>query len=191
MTYPDAPNTQPGYVPPPPPRKSNTWKIVLIVFAVCAVFAFTCCGGFFGFLFSAKASVEPVADAFLDALAAKDYAAAYEVASPQWKAKQNLADFTATLERVEGILGAPTSYSSHSFNVNKTNNTGTAELVYTVQYAKASAEATVSLEDSGSGWKVLAYNIDSPLLTQAQTCPKCGTFNPGFANFCSKCGEKL
>jgi hypothetical protein len=174
----------------PPPRKS-TAKIVIWILVGLGLLSLTCAGGVVWLLLGSKADVQPAADAFLDAIDARDYVLAYKYVGPEWKQKDDLAGFTKLEKRFRQILGAAVNRSLSSFNVKRGTGGSVAVFTYSVEFANGAAEETLTLTDVSGEWKVVGQHIDSPLLVESLTCSKCGAENAMGAKFCGQCGEPM
>jgi len=183
---------RPADGPVGPQRKRwSAGRTIFVVLGIGGLLVFTCIGGMVWFIFAGKAKVEPTAAAFLDAVSAEDYAAAYEYVGPEWRQVDNFERFAVIETRLRDILGPPANRSLTMFSASSGTGGGHANMEYKVQFANGNATVKLALTDASGEWRVIAHRVESPLIAQAQTCRQCGAFTSTMGPFCSQCGAEL
>ncbi len=174
-----------------PPRKSRLWLWLLLAGGGFFFLILVCAGGFGWLLIKGHAEIEPIAEAFQAKVDAADYSGAYQSIGPEWKAVDSEEKFTSFESSVRKQLGVMLSKSTASFNVQDGVGQGSATITYNANYEKGPASVTYTLSKRGGAWLVIGHNVDSPLLTQLVTCPKCGHVANVWSDFCGECGAKM
>jgi ssDNA-binding Zn-finger/Zn-ribbon topoisomerase 1 len=175
----------------PTQSKSSPLKLLVLGCGLLVVLVALCGGGFALFMAQGKAKIDPVAEAFVQKLNAKDYSGAYASIGPEWKKIQEPAKFEEFLTLIHDVMGSCQSKSVTSMNFKSLGSGSTAQVVYSAKFTNGSGTIRASFTNSSGPWKVVGWRVESPLFKQALTCPKCNQTSKNLAKFCPSCGAPL
>lgn len=116
-----------------------------------------------------SAKWDPTVDRFLAHLHAGEFAEAHAMTSPTLQAKLTEDGLAALQSRIDGALGAHEIRGTRTVH-RQVGATNSVTITYEAAYARGGGTMTVSLveDPSGTGFLIDAYEVDSPLLTDAR-----------------------
>ncbi len=156
--------------PAPPTQKKKSYRWLWITISILAVLLLGACGfcgwSFYNFFASTVAPTENtvnVADDYYAALQNKDYTSAYSYLSPQGTLSgMTLDSFTKQAQNADEHYGAVRSYTAtlgnFSANPDKGIDLSHFTVVVNVVRARQSYPVLLTLQKSGSTWKIIDFD---------------------------------
>ncbi len=162
--------------------------ISLAVFAIAAA----ACGSLAFFGYRGQADAGRVAAEYLDAVAAQDYARAYELLSPAFRERVSAEAFADQERAARAGRGECTDRRAAGVNMQKqSGREARAEIGFVADCAGEQTVMSVEMLRVDGQWRVDGVELASRSDVAPRRCPGCGALSPPGANFCSSCGKGL
>lgn len=170
------------------PKKHGCWLWGCASISLVALLVVASC---FVMVKQGEASVAPIADQYLELVAAGNFEEAYDRIGNKWTESQSFEEFSTFHRMINSKLGDYQSRKITGTNITRGTSASSARLVYSAVFQNGTCEITITLEKIESEWKVQGARFNSNILKALFECPACGTVHKvrmADEDYCSNCG---
>jgi hypothetical protein len=145
-------------------------------------------GGCVAWVYRSSTDAHAVAEAYLAAVDAGNYDAAFQALGPDFTEDRGLSDFVAFEQAARAELGSCGDWTLSGTSFNRQDGNSVALLTFRGTCDDEPVTVSFSLEQLDRQWLIQDIRYNEPMGPVLQICVDCGGVVPPGANFCPFCG---
>jgi hypothetical protein len=178
-------------------RRTLVFLVIGALSATAVGMVALCSGGaYLAFRSISQTSTEAstAIDALFAAFSAHDQSAYERLTDTSFQQATSKPQFDAIGKVINERLGALRSKTTTNCNVRSVNGQSYADVAYKANFEKGAGTITARLRKQSGVWRLVSFNVQSPVLQAAlatEKCGACGASHAVGAKFCPNCGKSL